>query len=312
MNKKIFLIGLAFLATSSPLLSSQQQNLKREQIELLKKFNNQLPADAQGKFIFDNGFLVYDSDGMSPAFAIDAFLENMGCPKDTSTGGVDPFKWYTHDEWKRTSLYRYESERGLTRDPWLEKDRGRGLRIGSGFLLGARKKLGKNVFAELDKASIKRAERKQQLDYISKELIPELTKAVFNAKVLTISFFGVLLLLWLPIVVSNVSKALSEALVRRRPTILGDKDSDVYGSFLKRIFWKAPKLPEVITNKSLSKQLQKLISVNIKITKKNKGSFWREPEKTPYPHILAYGIRGTGKTLFAKNWQKKQVCTICT
>ena len=108
----------------------------------------------------------------------------------------------------------------------------------------------------------------------------------------------------MPIIIWNGSKSLFTYLFGRRPTILGDDDSDI-SSIWRRMFFRQKNLPNVIVNDDLEAKLARVLKGNKKITSLNRGGIWSAPQPTPYPHLLLYGSYGVGKTLWAKQLAKQ-------
>ena len=241
----------------------------------------------------------------TPRWAIKARLEELDIKDGFGTGGIDPFKMYTHPKYRESALSYYMRLNGFDRDLWMERNGGTGWQSGSDLLVWSRDRLGPDMFEQL--AEYQKQVRASNLfwESIRERAAPTLINIFKQPKIVGLVIAAVLILIGLPVVIWNSSRAIFAWIFVRRPTILGPKDSDIYRNFFKRIFWRFPKLPKVIVNDDLDKKLSSLIETNKLITKKNKGGLFRKAERTPYPHIIAYGEAGVGKTLFAKNLAKE-------
>ena len=298
MNKKISKIILFFtLFNTAPLLTQEA---------LLEHWNQRIDKEGvlNGQFEVNQGNIIYNGTN-PPSWAVDHQLDALGINKGYGTGGINPFKFYTHEEWRESALGHYFPLRGFGRDGWLIDGGGDGVRSGVTLLEEAKRKLGADVFKDMHEHQLRVAARNEFWDSLQEKVIPTIVDIFKQPKVIGLVAIFILLLIGIPLLIWNGTKAIFAWIFVRRPTILGPKDSDIYQNWFKRLFWKYPKLPKVTVNENLEKQLSSLIETNKKITQKNKGGLFRDPEKTPYPHIIAYGEAGVGKTLFAKNLAKE-------
>ncbi|MEM9738212.1 MAG: ATP-binding protein, partial [Bacteroidota bacterium] len=294
MIKKPLLLVSLLLA---PIFASQN---------IVDRYNKRVEEEGiVGRFkINSQGYIIFDGES-SPSWAIDQQLDAIGLTKGYGTGGIDPFKIYTYDEWLRTSITKYFLEVRGHRNRWLIEQKSKGWKLGRNLLFYAKKWGGDDILKEIHEHEKKVSKRNEEWNFFFDNLVPKTFQALTNPKFALVVLLGTLILIGCPIVIWNFSKSLFRWLFVRRPTILGEKDSDIYGSFLKRLLWKYPSEPKVIANPELQKKLDALVTTNQLITKKNKQLKWYEKSrKTPYPHIMAYGKAGIGKTLFAKNLAK--------
>ena len=269
---------------------------------LLKRYNRRLESElVNGEFRLDEEKNLLYSKNTAPDWAVQQRLEHLGITHGYGTGGVSLFRMYGHEEWKETSLYRYAVEvRGLE-DKWGEQEKV----LGAALVADVSRYLGADLFKHLLENDAQKAERKEFLNFIYSGVIPAAIETVLHLKTIGFTVLMVLILIALPIFISNLTKALFAWIFTRRPKILGAQDSDIYANFFARIFWRFPKIPKIIVNPPLQKKLKELTKNNKKITLLNRGTLWKRPKKTPYPHILGYGNWGVGKTLFAKNLAKE-------
>ncbi len=283
---------------SSSLLASQN---------LVENFNKKIQEDGiygKDEFKLINNDIIYEGEGFSPAFAVNFVLDSLEITKGYGSS-IDPFKKYTYTDFIETSLSKLYKLRGFVNDGWKEKRDGRGYVLGIDLLREAREKLGPGFFKDIYEHEKRVADSNRFWENFQRNIVPKMVETFRNPVVIALSFLAVFLLIGLPVLIWNFSKMLFSWMFERNPTVLGHDDSDINHGFLKRIFYRYKKLPEVIVNSDLAKKLKKIEKNNQKITKKNKGGIWTKPVKTPYPHILIYGDFGVGKTLFAKKLAKK-------
>lgn len=285
-KKTAFLLFL--LLQSTPFVAAVDQNA-------VDDMNNRLDAGLPGQFQLNDGKIIF-TGGNPPLWAIDRILDYLGGVKGYGTGGINPFKFYTHDEWTNTAIYYYSMSARNMLDTWDENIGLETSSYGVDIIAEDILKLGPSVYKDLHEYQLKMAERAEWFG----NLIPLIIATLKDWKVATIVFFGVLLLIGLPMVVWNATKALFKYMMVRRPDVIGCEDTDIYKSWWSRWAHKNRKIPRLVVDTSLGKRLNGLINDNRRIAR------LREQKKYhPYAHILAYGPPGTGKTLFAKTLSRK-------
>lgn len=280
--------------------------LQAAQQQMINDLNANLQGDEGGEFELWEGHVIFNGQGASPAWAVEAKLTQIGFPEGSlqyGTGGLDLFKAYTKEEFLGSPLGGYYMSLGYQpASRWTPEG---SLIPGAVLLANARDRIGANVLERIYRKQQVRVARRELMLHLTQEAIPQLFETLFKPRMAALVAAAVLLLIGLPIIISKAAGRFFTWLFVQRPTILGEKDTDIYKSWWARMRWKFPDTPAVITNKALGVELRELVRENRLISKDNKGSLFREPKKTPYPHVLAYGLPGVGKTLFAKNLAKQ-------
>ncbi len=232
---------------------------------VIAQMNGQLKEKGQmGKFVVKQGHVLFQ--GMvTPDWAIKKALESIGVKTVHGTGGIDPYKAYSHDEWKKTPLYLYLMGPRHCRDTWSDKKDKNGRHSGLSLLAEVVRKHGPEIFTDLHEDELRRAWWCRQLQ----ETIPMLLATLKDKKVALISMVGVLLFIGVPLFIWNGSKTIFQWLFLRRPEIIGPDDTDIYKSQLARLFHRGKKLPEVIVNGALDRRLKRLVAENEKTTQEN-------------------------------------------
>ena len=290
------LAGLLVIYLLTPLYGAQ--NIARN---LNQQLNNNNDV---GRFDVVNNCVVY-SGASSPAWAQKGAFEKIGLKYGFGNGGIDPYKRYSWDDYKKSSLFKFFTLSGFNRWEWKEERNGEGKCSGMSILKEASEKLGPDVFERIKQHHQEVAEANRIWENFSNNIVPRLVKAFSDKKVAGIISVGVIVLIGFPIVFWHFSKALSAYLFVRRPTIIGPKDSNIYAGFFGRLFFKFPDLPQVICNTYLQSRLDEVVSRNKKITEHNNKAKRNGLAKQAYHHMMLYGPPGLGKTLFAKNLAQK-------
>lgn len=265
----------------------------------IKQLNDELrhraPDLAQnGGFVNRQGHILFEG-GVPPGWATDQALSAIGLKPGWGAGGVNPYRLYTKDEYKGTGVSKFLRRRGYTKCVW-DQNIGHGQRApGIGLLQHLFERAGENALQELHDMDSREERWRTRLEFFTNNLVPTACHTLSQPSTMLATFLVVLFFLGVPLVIWNASKAFFKVLFVPRPVVLGEKDSDIYGHWLKRLLFRYPALPEVIVNPPLQEELAGIVANNKKVAALNKSG-----KQTPYPHIVAYGEPGVGKTLFAK------------
>ncbi|MEM9738222.1 MAG: hypothetical protein AAF770_04015, partial [Bacteroidota bacterium] len=178
MIKKPLLLVSLLLA---PVFASQN---------IVDRYNNRVEEEGiAGRFKINNqGYMIFD--GASS----DQQLDAIGLTKGYGTGGIDPFKMYTYDEYVETGLHNYLiNTLGLT-DRWLRVERGKGKRLGYNLLSGAKKWVGDDMLEQIHEHEKKVSKRNEEWNLFFDNLVPKTLQALTNPKFALVVLLGTLIL----------------------------------------------------------------------------------------------------------------------
>ena len=240
MTQKITkgLLLTLFLNTllTAPIAAAEEKEELTQQKRMLhglsQKWNN-LSANNIDKGVFEveQGVIVYKGEGRPPTFATDFVIDNIGFE-----GGypifLNPFKFYKYEEWTATYLHWYCINVLSQEDVWKHKEvRDEELHYGYNLLAETYTLEGKYIFKEIHEYRQKKAQRHQFWKTVTKEALPSIITITKNPAIIAASFGGVFILICVPLIVWNISKAIAAMMSVRRPTILTDEDTDIYTSW---------------------------------------------------------------------------------
>ena len=272
LQKKNFFI---FLFLFSPLTI-------RGQASLLEQLN-----DIEPGFVEEEGELIFNGV-QSPNAAVEIALDTIGLAKGYGTAGIDPFRWYTKEEYERTLLFCYASYLGRFNN-WPRENSHSGWSI----LADLKNSIGDDVIKRAVETEQRLQERNEYWATLAKKILPTMIKAVARPIVLG----SIIAIIGLPIAIWHASKAFFGWVFVPRPTVLGPNDSDIFKWWWQRLRWKEPENADFIADAPLEKKMGFLKKKNKNVSAHNRKN---ERHKIPYQHVLCYGSPGTGKTLFAK------------
>jgi hypothetical protein len=127
---------------------------------MAQKWNEQMVQQGppvSDKFEARQGCLYFTGES-SPAFAVDHALDAIGLDKGYGTGGIDPYKAYTYEEYQASDLSKYETFRGLV-DAWDRKIGKGNLGYGYALIAGCKKYLGNTTLRDMHEQNLKVAGR---------------------------------------------------------------------------------------------------------------------------------------------------------
>lgn len=285
---------------TAAIAAAEQQPQANIDAQVVTHLNQRASAEGvDGSFKIERGALIFNGP-FAPAWAIKDACATIGLGEAElrfGTAGIVPLQWYTKEEYHQTNLGRHFIALGYDMS-WTPE----GPHTGLSILACACRKIGKNFAKDILEEQKRNKEWNDKYSFVMDKMLPGAVEFFKRPKNIAISSLLILLVAGIPLAAWYICKGVYAWIATARPTILGPQDSDIYKSWVGRLLYKHPALPKVTTNTYLTGFLRKLVKRNKKITRLNKGSLRenRKPIPTPYPHLLAFGEPGVGKTLFAK------------